>query len=382
MAFWDDFLQIFNNTGWGSGKGPSPVKPPSSNFNYGNMPSSVKPKPGSGKVAAPPSNSKGIAAPPNPSQGGGSTWGTKSNGAKGGGGGGDPYAAERAAAAKAAAEAAAREAAAKKAGKDQTAKENANTQAIIDALLGSLGGYAAGRDTQISNAEKGLNDALAGILNSYQSAVDDYKKTGDRNLMDEAGKTAANITNRARERRSLQEQTASQGAGETDQLRAQLQAFNNFDANQLEVTGAFYDTERQINSQLTGAGSQAETNRRNAWNSSQEAKGSAWNDYYKNYSDTWTNIQRTAAQNSNIDSDYSTAFVANFGPAKSDPVQEASKYAGLAYQNESKDEEWYRNFEGKQGARDIKLGSTNNAASTSIKAPKAAEGSTLRRMNV
>jgi len=334
--------------------------------------------PAGGRVAAPPRNNGRVVAPPAP-RSNNTTWGTRTNGG-GGGGGGDPYAAERAAAAKAAAAATARENAAKKAGKDQTAKENANTQAIIDALLGSIKGYGTGRDTQIKNAEKGLENALTGILSSYQQAVLDYQKTGDRNTMDEASKAAANIVNRARERKSLQEQTASQGAGETDQLRAQLQAFNNYDANQLEVTGAFYDTERQLNSQILGAGTQAETNRRNAWNTSQEAKGSAWNDYYKNYTDTWTNIQRTAAQNSNIDSDYSTAFKANYGPGKADPIKEASKYAGKAYTNENKDEEWYRNFAGRQGARNVRLNSTNNAASATINAPKAAEGSTLRRM--
>ena len=281
-----------------------------------------------------------------------------------------------AAASRAAAEAAAATAAAKKAGKDQTAKENAATQGIINSLLGTLGGYASGRDTQIGNAQKALNDSLSGILSNYNSAVKDYNLTGVANEEDESSKSAANVQNRARERMSLLEQAASQGAGETDQLRAQIQAFNNFDANQLEVTRSFFDTQRSVNSQIAGANSQAESSRRSSWNQNQEAVGNAWNDYWKNYSDVWTNIQRTGAGNTNVDSDYSQGFTANYGGY--DPVAEASKTAGLAYQNQQQDEAWYTNWDGKDNGRDTKVAATNKAAATTIKAPKAAEGATLR----
>src|SRR5690606_4854145 len=138
------------------------------------------------------------------------------------------------AAQQAAAKAAAAENKAKKAGKDQTAKENANTQKILDTLLASLKGYETGRDTQVKNAAAALEAALAGVQGNYTNAVTDYLQTADANEQDEASKSAANVQNRARERMSLLEQAASMGAGETDQLRAQLQAFQNYDANALE----------------------------------------------------------------------------------------------------------------------------------------------------
>ena len=196
------------------------------------------------------------------------------------------------------------------------------------------------------------------------------------NDQDEASKSAANVQNRARERSSLLEQAASMGAGETDQLRAQLQAFQNFDANALEISRAFNDTQRQINGQIAGANSQAETSRRNAWNTNQDQRGDAWNEFYKNHQDTWTNIQRTLAQNTNVDSDYSNAFNANLGGRNA--VDEASRYAGSTYKREDKDEDFFRNFSGKSTGRDTKTNSTNAAAAATIKAPKAAEGATLR----
>lgn len=283
--------------------------------------------------------------------------------------------AERAAS-RAAAAAAAAESKAKKAGKDQSARENKATQEIIDTILKGLKGYAAGRDTQLANAATALEAALAGIQANYQGAVADYNKTAIANEQDEASKSAANLTNRARERMSLLEQAASQGAGETDQLRAQLQSYQNFDANALEISRSFNDTQRSIQSQIAGANNQAETSRRSAWQTNQEQRGQAWNDFYKNYTDAATNAQRVAAQNSNIDSDYSTGFNPNFGGLNI--IDEASKYVGKTYKNEDKDEEWFRNFEGRTEGRNKKLNSANRAASTTISAPKSAEGATLR----
>lgn len=291
-----------------------------------------------------------------------------SGGRRDGGGGGDGGAAARAAAA---------EAKAKKAAKDQARKENENTQKIIDALLGGLAGYAKGRDTQISNAQLVLERTLRGIGANYAATVGDYEETLDLNEQDEAGKSATAVQNRARERMSLLEQAAAQGAGETDQLRAQLQAFQNYDANALEIARAFYDTQRAVNSQIAGANAQAENARRNAALQQQEQIGQAWDNYYKNYSDTWTNIQRTAAGNTNIASDYSVEFKPNFGGK--DPVKEAARYAGMTYKQEDKDEEWYASFDGRIEGRDTRTTSPNRAAAVSIQAPRAAEGATLRR---
>jgi hypothetical protein len=287
------------------------------------------------------------------------------------GGGGGPSAADIAAQ-----KAAAAEAAAKKAGKDKTARENKATQDIIDALLGSLKGYASGRDQSVKNANEAFEQTLAGILANYNAAVGDYNETLTQNEMDQAGKSASNVTNRARERTSLLQQAASMGAGGTDQLRAMIMAFMNADQNQMEVDRAFYDTQRSVNSQIAGANSQAASQRMSADAQLGEALGTAWGEYWKNYTDTMTNVQRTGAQNSNIDSDYSTGFKADYGGY--DPVKEAAKYAGKVYDHEEKSQDWGNTFEGKQHGRDVKTASSNRAGAVTINAPKQAEGATLR----
>jgi hypothetical protein len=310
-----------------------------------------------------------IQAPP------GSTSGSTTKdapGASGGGGGSSDGGASAAAAAAAAATAKA-----KADGKAQTAKENANTQAILDQLLGALGGFASGRDVQVNNANKSLDDTLLSILQNYNQASQDYQKSGDANDADQAAKSAANVTNRARERMSLLQNAASQGAGETDQMKAQIQAFLNGDANQQEVDRAYQDTNRSILSQIAGANNQAETQRRSAWAQNQEAIGKAQNDYFKNMQDTLTNIQRTAAQNNNVDSDYVTGFTADF--KGHNPVSEAAQYAGKTYQAVKKDDQFFRNWDGKiQPNSRNESNTSNRAAAVTIKAPKAAEGATLR----
>ena len=264
-----------------------------------------------------------------------------------------------------------------KEGKDRTAKENAATQGIIDALLASLTGFASGRDQAFTNAQGTLDTTLDGILKSYLGAMGDYQKTGIANQEDEASKSAANVQNRARERMGNLAQVLSQGGGETDAMRALLTVFQNYDANQMDVTRAFNDTERQVNSQIAGANSQAETQRRSAWQQFQEARAQAENDYNKNYMDVWTNIQRTAAGNTNIDTESSTGFTANTGGKNA--VDEVARYAGKQYGQKPQDEKWYREFEGKQRGRKTSTSASNRGATATISAPRSAEGATLRR---
>ena len=295
-------------------------------------------------------------------QGGGGGDTSWSDGGGGGGGGGGISAAESAA---------------RKVAKDQAAKENANTQAIINMLRGSLAGYAAGRDTQLANAESVFTQALAGIGKQYQLNSDDLGSQAARNESDEAAKTFSNRTNRSRERQALLEQAASQGAGETDQLRTIVQAFENADANQQEVTTAYNDSLGSIRSSLTGINASTENARRNAWGQREDARSQAMNDYYKNYMQTWTDIQRTAASNSNIDSDYSVGFNADFGGL--DPVAEAARYAGTTRKFEAPDEEFTSMWDGKRDTIGKETTPTKLAAMTRLGPVKKAEGSDLRK---
>jgi len=280
----------------------------------------------------------------------------------------------------AAAKQAAAEAAAKKAGKDKAGRENDATASVVDSLVKSLTNYAKGRDTQYSNAKKNFDTSLSGILSQYNNAAKDANEYADRNEQDYDSKSVSNTTNMVRESNDLLEQALSTGAGETDTLKALQQAARQFDNNQADVASSFQDTLRSINSQLNGANSTAENNRLNAWQQQQEARASAFNDYNKNMADTWTNIQRTEAGNTNIDSDYSVGFQNRYGDDdKVKANDEISKYTGKTYAVEKAPEGWAANWEGKQKEiRDTaRLG--NRAAAVSVGTLKRAEGASLRK---
>lgn len=264
--------------------------------------------------------------------------------------------------------------AAQSAARAASRKQNEQTQKILDALLDSIQGYREGRDTQLANANRALNLALRGISANYDTAFASYEDAAERNAQDYDTKTAATNQNRARERIALLMESASQGAGETDQLRSQLQAFLNADNNQMEAATARADTEQSILSNIDSLNAQTESQRRSAWMQSEEARGQAWNDYWKNYTDAWTNIQRTEAGNTNTASDFSEEFNADL--RGKDSVEEASRYAGRAYTVKDQDEDWFKR--GQRQGRQGRTTASQRAGAVTIEAPQRAEGATLR----
>lgn len=273
---------------------------------------------------------------------------------------------------------AADEAKAKKAGKAQTKKENTNTQKIINTLIGATKGYTKGRDQSLANAKAIFNEGIKGVTSQYNQTVVDLGAAQDQNEADETSKTFANRANRAREQQSILEQLQSQGAGETDVLRGMVQAFENADANQLDVTTAYYDTMNSVNSELRQANMATENARRNVYGQQQDSNAQAWENFYNNYTQLWTDAQRTAASNSNISSDYSTGFKAKFGGK--DPLKEATKYAGKVYTYKPPKDGWAENWGSKKTALGARVTTpTLAAASTRLGPLKRAEGANLRK---
>ena len=264
---------------------------------------------------------------------------------------------------------------AKSAGRRQTAKENKNTQDIIDTLIRSIEGYRSGYRTQRKNADAIFKNTLGSLGSQYRQTIGDLKSTQGLNEEDEGSKSFAAKSNFSRERRSLQEQASLQGAGETDQLRAQVQALSNLDANLREVNTAYQDTRESVNSGRRQANITTETARNNAWGAREEARTKAAEDYYANYTQTWTDIQRTAASNTNIGSDYSTAFKANFGGK--DPLKEASKAAGKTREWQAPKKNWATTWKGK-ATKDIGR-DVNTGPVVTTTGPQRAEGVTLQR---
>lgn len=288
--------------------------------------------------------------------------------------------AAQAAANAAAAAAAAREAAARAAARAQTQRENDATNQIVDALIAAQGGYVKGRDTMLGNATSVFETALKGILSQYNQVKDDTGKFKERNEADYDSKEVGALMNFIRESNDALGQVLSLGAGETDALRAMMQAVRGADANRMDTAASYSDTLRSINSQLRSAGASAENARLNSWNQREEARAQIWNDFNKNMLDNWTNIQRTEAANTNVESDYAVGFNDRYGADDGTrALDKIAEYAGAAYKIDKPKDDWAATFEGRRGDYENASNRSNRAAALTLGPAQRAEGATLRQ---
>jgi hypothetical protein len=289
----------------------------------------------------------------------------------GGGGGGSqgpsgPSAADIQAAAIAKANAAA---------KAQSAKQNAATKALAEGQYGLLAGFGTQRDTKLGNIAAALQKSQDLLLQNYGTAA---RGLGDNKLDNEKAQGDAsydNVANAVRERSSILDQAASQGAGETDAIRAQLQALRNYSANQGEVNRSYFDTLRNVNSAINSLNSDTATNRNNLFNQAESDKESAWANYYNQTADTWTQIQNIENANTNTDSDTSEAYNKVYG----DAAQKAAEATKGSYKKALPTPD-LTNWGGKKQAEEGQVTSANRAALVNFGGKqKTPEGATLRK---
>lgn len=275
------------------------------------------------------------------------------SGGSGGGGGYDPYAAAQAQAAAAAAKA--------------KADANAATKSLVDQQHGLLSGFAKQRDTKLANITRALTDADKALLDTYGKTLQGLLGLVADNDAAEADSSFANIANAIRERGDILEQVASQGAGETDQFRAQMQALRNYDANQNETNRSFFDTLRANNRAITGLNTDVTTSRQNLYSQAEADREQAYANYYNQTADTWTQIANI--ENANQGNDYQKQY-ANAG-------DEAAKATGSSYKRRNLDPA-LKSWAGMGKEQDRAL-SSNRAGTVTLGPVKRAEGSTLRQ---
>jgi hypothetical protein len=159
------------------------------------------------------------------------------------------------------------------------------------------GGLSKSRDTNIKALDDALKTKLGAIQATFETSLADFNSNLRDNESSEADASFANLGNRAREKGDLVTQALSQGAGESDVLKSQLQALRNWSANQGDVNRSFFDTRTSINSGITDLNNSTKTSRINEENSTNAAKGSVWDDYYGSTADTYTQLANLDQQN-------------------------------------------------------------------------------------
>lgn len=292
-----------------------------------------------------------------------------SNSGGGGSGGGrayssyNPYAAQ-ARAAKAAAAKAAREKAARE------KKENAATKKQVKALKQMIDkSFAKNRNTKLAALTQSLKQQDAAVMQSYKLKTKGIDRLYDDNEKTEHDATHANLQNKVRERGEILAEALSQGAGETDVLRAQMMAARNWAANQRDVNRSYFDTASSVSNALTELNADTKVERVNLQNKSNKDKSSVWDTYYGQITDTWTQIANLEGQNTN--KSYKKLYPS--------AMKKAATAAGKAWKDPGVSKE-VRNWKGQQ-ARDSSLNNTEawTLQTAAVPEMKRPEGATLRK---
>ena len=240
--------------------------------------------------------------------------------------------------------------------------------AALEKLLSS--GFKKALDQRLANIKQ---QAAAGdklLLDGYDTRAESLLKLRTDNEEAEAGASWANLSNRAREAGDILTQAAAQGAGETDQLQAQLIAARNWAANQAEVNRAFFDSVGSNNAAITDLNTDTRSARFNLANQALGDQEQAYATYANQMADA-------ATQLGNIQGNpYSDAYKSGGGKAAWDKMVSAASTAWKNPGVSAEIKDWTPRVQAKQER-------LNNAALESDReaerAARRPEGSTLQR---
>jgi hypothetical protein len=180
----------------------------------------------------------------------------------------DPYAKATAAAAKAAAKLKADERKEKRLIRDRYIEDAERLGGQVSALraaLGKDGAFRAALDTKLGNLDESREEQLAALEKGFGERWGSLNADERNNEIATSDSTTTNEGNRGRERTLALAEAASQGAGESDQLRSQLMSLRSWDSNQNEINRAYHDSARGIQNSRIDLVGDTRTAMQNVW---------------------------------------------------------------------------------------------------------------------
>ena len=349
MGFWDD---LFSGPNKGNQDRGVTARQPDRRGGGGAILQPKKPVAmgnGPGKVSTYNGGGGGVQSGP-------SAGGDGGDGGGGGGGGYDPYAAANAAA------------------RAASSKQNDNPRAAAEAKHSLLAAFDAALKTKLGNVASGLASSDSLLLSNYKTALGGLEGTRTDNEKAESDSSFSNISNTLRERGDILAEVASQGAGETDLLQAQLGALRNYQSNQSEINRSFFDTQRSVNRSVLGLNTDTITGRKNLYDKAEDDRETAYSNFYNQSADAWNEIFNIENSNTNVNSASSVGYDKKFA----DAAAKVAEFAGKSYAKKGFDpalRQW--DGQGKEQSRDL---TSNKAQVISLgQAQKRPEGATLRK---
>ncbi len=189
--------------------------------------------------------------------------------------------------------------------RDKAGRKNYKTQAEIlkaqaDSLRAALAGagFMSALEQRLRNIDLNLGQQRVILEDDYEARADTLEGASEDNEKAFTDTSAANTANRARERQNAITQAMSQGAGESDLMRAEQMSLRSWDANQGDVNRSYFDTLRSINSSLTDLNVDTRTGLAGLHLQANQDRDAAWTNYYDQMSKTWTQLGNTLGQGS------------------------------------------------------------------------------------
>ena len=176
-----------------------------------------------------------------------------------------------------------------RAGKSELQKAR-DLEPLLEAykLALSSKGLTKARRQDIRDIERALLSQLTEAKDAAEQRYNAFLTAGQNAEMDTGRVLEAGISNTVRERQEAMTQLLTNGAGETDAMRAMLMAARNWQANAGEANRAYYDTMASTNAGITDLSLDTETAMANAWRGAEAEKDRLWKEYYKSRADTHT----------------------------------------------------------------------------------------------
>ena len=140
-------------------------------------------------------------------------------------------------------------------------------------------------DAQLGQLKEGAAKRGAGFL----TAADNNAKATDSSQQQ-------NISNLVREQSEATEQILTQGAGETDMMKALLMGARNWQANTSEANRAYFDTQASVNQGITDLNLDTQTALSNTWTQGEADKEKIWQEFRDSRSEILNEIANLEGQ--------------------------------------------------------------------------------------
>lgn len=257
-----------------------------------------------------------------------------------------------------------------------------NLEGQAKALLHALNvSFAKSRDQDLQDIAKVVGDQIELLKAQHGRRTATLYDTARDNEKAAAGVEEQGFENLVRERQDTMATMLTQGAGETDALRAMVLAARNWNANQNEGNRAFYDSQRGVNRGLVDLNEDTRTAFSNAETQAETERERIWRNFYDRRSETFTqlgNVRQTqgdymeSAREMDVGSG-GGSYATQAGKA----FMDAAKESGKSYVQKGLPQ-WVKDWEGAAEV-DTRRTNTDLAAAIRFEPIHQAEGATLRR---